>query len=104
MVVVVVEVVVGVGWGMVVGVGVEVVVVVVVVVEVVVVVHSLSHNIALGPSHTFRSRVLVCLHVRSHFHLIPFLLSLSPISESTEQHIQPPAKCEQSRGGRGCVQ
>ena len=43
-----------------------VVVVVVGVVEVVVVVHSLSHNIALGPSHTFRSRVLVCLHVCSH--------------------------------------
>ena len=27
-------------------------------------------------------------------------LSFSPISESTEQHIQPPVKCKRSGGGR----
>ena len=65
---------------------------------------TIAQHCTRAISHISFSRSRLCLHGHGHFHLIPFLLSLSPISESTEQHIQPPAKCERSGEGRGCLQ
>ena len=61
---------------------------------------TIAQHCTRAISHISFSRSRLCLHGHVHFHLIPFLLSLSPISESTGQHIQPPAKCERSGGGR----
>ena len=55
-----------------------------------------------GPSHIFRSHVLVAVYMAMAISIS--FLSSSLISESTEQRIQPPVKCERSGGGRGCMQ
>ena len=60
--------------------------------------HSLSHNFALPHlTYYFRSRVLVAVYMAMAISIS--FLSFSLISESTEQHIQPPVKCEWSGGG-----